>query len=224
MDIKYILKSNRVNLVDFAAILNISRPTLNQYIKMYESGKEIPNSKIHFIFDQLFSRKLNVDEFRELIEKYERLINRDVNSGLLDLDVDKTDLYYKIVDTIKNDFLSDGLDVDFYDFLYFLISHYKENSMIEHYIKYINILNDITPYSSVDFKRESYLLHYFKLFSDDISNKLEYDKSLEKMFISRIEELKSLKVESENYMKKIILNEINSGKSIEEIKELLNKM
>ena len=52
--IKMILKQNDITLVQFANDLNISRPTLDVYIKNYSNGLELSNSLFQKIFDFLF--------------------------------------------------------------------------------------------------------------------------------------------------------------------------
>ena len=66
--VKTILKQNGVTLLQFANDLNISRPTLDVYIKNYDAGIELSNSVFQKIFDFLFEDELDKKEFKE---KYE---------------------------------------------------------------------------------------------------------------------------------------------------------
>lgn len=67
--IKIILKQNNITLVQFANDLNISRPTLDVYIKNYSNGLEISNQVFQKIFDFLFEdTTISNDEF---LNKYE---------------------------------------------------------------------------------------------------------------------------------------------------------
>lgn len=52
--IKAVLKRNNILLSDFADSLNISRPTLDTYIKNYDSGVRLSNNLFQKIFDFLF--------------------------------------------------------------------------------------------------------------------------------------------------------------------------
>ena len=53
--IKAVLKRNNILLSEFADNLNISRPTLDAYIKNYDSGVRLSNNLFQKIFDFLFS-------------------------------------------------------------------------------------------------------------------------------------------------------------------------
>ena len=53
--IKIILKQNNITLVQFANDLNISRPTLDVYIKNYSNGLELSNPLFQKIFDFLIA-------------------------------------------------------------------------------------------------------------------------------------------------------------------------
>lgn len=51
--IKETLKKYGVTLTQFANTLNISRPTLDTYIRLYESGQALPNDKFRFNYSIL---------------------------------------------------------------------------------------------------------------------------------------------------------------------------
>lgn len=53
--IKQILKNNGITLIKFSEELNISRPTLDNYMKAFENGDEIGNDLFQNIFSFLFS-------------------------------------------------------------------------------------------------------------------------------------------------------------------------
>ncbi len=52
--IKAVLKRNNILLSEFADSLNISRPTLDTYIRSYDSGTKLSNNLFQKIFDFLF--------------------------------------------------------------------------------------------------------------------------------------------------------------------------
>ena len=67
--IKNILKQNNITLVQFANDLNISRPTLDVYIKNYSNGLELSNPLFQKIFDFLFEdTSITNDEFMNRYE------------------------------------------------------------------------------------------------------------------------------------------------------------
>ena len=53
--IKAVLKRNNILLSEFADNLNISRPTLDAYIRNYDAGVRLSNNLFQKIFDFLFS-------------------------------------------------------------------------------------------------------------------------------------------------------------------------
>ena len=58
MNIKKKLKDEiKINLSEFAKELEISRPTLNSYIEMFERGEKISSDKHQLIFEKLFLSK-----------------------------------------------------------------------------------------------------------------------------------------------------------------------
>lgn len=62
--IKNFLKQNGITLIQFAADLNISRPTLDIYIKNYDEGNELSNQLFQKIFNFLFEdQSVSKEEF-----------------------------------------------------------------------------------------------------------------------------------------------------------------
>jgi len=214
MDVRKTLQKNGLTLFSFAEILNISRPTLNSYIRIFESGSDIPNEKYQIIFEELFNNNLSEKEFKKRLTKYRNLVQRDKFMGILELEADATDLFTSVMRNIKKDFSSGNYDENIYIFINMLISSYKSEERFSHLAKYFLILNDIIPYQKIDFQNESYLLHYFAMFENDKKNNLQYDIRLENKFVKRIKEIKSTKKESENQSKQNLINLLN-----EEIKK-----
>ena len=73
--IKAVLKRNNILLTEFADSLNISRPTLDAYIKNYDNGVKLSNTLFQKIFDFLFSdSQLTYVDFKKryayVIENY----------------------------------------------------------------------------------------------------------------------------------------------------------
>ena len=84
--VKTILKRNNVLLSQFASDLNISRPTLDAYIKNYDRGEQIANNLYQKIFDFLFSDVLisNIDFSRKyayVMDNYGNSINLHSSSS-----------------------------------------------------------------------------------------------------------------------------------------------
>lgn len=235
MNVRKILQKNGFTLFSFAELLNISRPTLNSYIKIFESGSNIPNEKFQIIFEELFGCDLSNEKFMQKLNKYHNLLQRDKVMGVLELEADTTDLFASVMNNIKEDFYSDDYDEKIYIFINMLISSYKSEKLFIHLVNYFLILNNIISYQEIKFEKDSYLLHYFSVFENDKKNNLIYDSKLEKRFVQRIAEISKIKRKSENRYKQNLINlldeEISNLKDIgleltEEqiLKMLLNKI
>lgn len=209
MDVRKKLQKNGLTLFSFAEMLNISRPTLNSYIKIFELGSHIPNEKYQIIFEELFNYNLSEKEFEEKLIKYRDLVQRDKAMGVLELEVDATDLFTSVMYNIKKDFSSRNYDENIYVFINMLISSYKSEECFSHLVKYFLVFNDVISYRKIDLQKESYLLHYFTLFENDKNNDLKYDISLENKFVNRIEEIQSIKKKSESQSKRKLINLLN---------------
>lgn len=218
VDVRKILQKNGITLFSFAELLNISRPTLNSYIRAFESGSCIPNEKYQIIFEELFNYNLSEDEFYKKLDKYHNLVRRDKAMGVLELEADATDLFTSVMDNIKKDFCSDDYDENIYIFINMLTSSYRTEEIFLHLSKYFLVFNDVISYKNIDLNEESYLLHYFTMFENDKKNSLKYDVSLENRFVRRIEEIKSNKRKSENKSRQNLLNLLNE--EIDKYKEM----
>ena len=76
--VKYILKRNNILLSQFANDLNISRPTLDSYIKNYDNGIKLSNEMFQKIFNYLFKdMHISNEEFKK---KYQYVIT---NYGMI---------------------------------------------------------------------------------------------------------------------------------------------
>ena len=70
--VKTILKRNNILLSQFASDLNISRPTLDSYIKSYDNGIPLSNNLYQKIFDFLFTDITISNE--EFTKKYDYIV------------------------------------------------------------------------------------------------------------------------------------------------------
>ena len=78
MDIKKQLNHIGIKLKTFAEILEVSRQTLDTYIKLYESNKKIPNERFQRIFDFLFVPPL--DSIKTFSERWSKIKDYDFNN------------------------------------------------------------------------------------------------------------------------------------------------
>lgn len=78
MNIKEQLNHIGIKLKTFAEILQVSRQTLDIYIKLYESNKKIPNERFQRIFDFLFVPPL--DSIKTFSERWSKIKDYDFNN------------------------------------------------------------------------------------------------------------------------------------------------
>lgn len=188
--IKKILQMNDITLSDFAAFLKISRPTLNNYIGIFENSEEIPNQKYNIIFNELFGGdELSKAEFIDKLSNYKNMLERDAKLGISNLSAEMTDLCTYTIKNISKDFKTEDFDKNIYIFINMLISNYKREPIFNHIVKYFLVLNGIEDYKNIDFHADSYLLHYYQLFSKEKKCSLDYDENLKKQFLNRIKEI-----------------------------------
>lgn len=218
MNIKKTLQKHNITLTSFSELLDISRPTLNSYIKVFESNSKIANEKIQIVFEELFNYDLSNDEFCKRLSKYHDLLQRDKTMGVLELQANVTDLFTSVMNNIKSDFYSNDYDENIYVFINMLISSYKTEKLFMHLVKYFLVLNDIISYHDIDFKKDIYLFHYFSMFEKDKKNYLKYDAELEKKYVNRINEIKEIKKSSDEIAKNRLIDLLN--KEIDKINDM----
>ena len=216
MKIKNILQSHEVSLLKFSNLLNISRPTLNSYILLFENGKKIPNDKIQLIFNKLFDQELAHHEFITILKKYSRMLKRDEAMGILDVDSKVTDLVTSVVDNIKKDCESGDYNENVYEFINMLISNYRNDELFSHLVEYFLVLNGRIPLEEIDFRKKPYLLHYYSVLDKDKHHELSFDQQLYSDFVSRINEIKELR-NKETLVQTELMNKIRDR--IQEITE-----
>lgn len=189
--IKERLKANKVTISEFAQNLQISRPTLDSYIKMYESGQELPNDKYKIVFDILFSDDVeSIEEFKNRIEEVKNILHRDSILGTIDLDAEKTDLLTNIIEIAKSDLYDENCDLNVYRFIIMYLNSYKNVNVFTTLMKYFLTLNSRYNIEELEEDDKVALSNYFRIFSKQVNNELEFDQESYSMFLRRVDEIK----------------------------------
>lgn len=189
--IKERLKANKVTISEFAQNLQISRPTLDSYIKMYESGQELPNDKYKIVFDILFSDDVeSIEEFKNRIEEVKNILHRDSILGTIDLDAEKTDLLTNIIEITKSDLYDENCDLNVYRFIIMYLNSYKNVNVFTTLMKYFLTLNSRYNIEELEEDDKIALSNYFRIFSKQVNNELEFDQESYSMFLRRVDEIK----------------------------------
>ena len=142
MDILVILKDNNISKARFAHDLNLSRPTLDEYIKKHETGESLPKSKYQIIFDSLFSEELSADTFAERYKAYKEMLKRDKLMRLDNLSPEDTDSIIHIVTELKQFSSTTDSKSQLIPFIEFLSMSYTHNPIVDIWVKYFNYLNN----------------------------------------------------------------------------------
>ncbi len=215
MDIKKKLKEEiKINLSEFAKELEISRPTLNSYIEMFERGEKIGSDKHQLIFEKLFTNEsITREQFYEILNRYHKLLERDKILGTLDYDVKTTDLMASIIEKMKDDVNEKDYDEDMYTFINILIRSYKKEKTFLRLAKYFLYLNGNKDVSEIQDDEKTFISNCYKLMSAEKSSNLSFDEDYFNKFLNRISEIKKAneknkKIASkdliENQLKKMI--------------------
>lgn len=209
--IKLKLKNLGITLADFAQRLEISRPTLDTYIEMYERKEKIPKDKYQNIFECLFENEISSkDDFLALLDHCHELIERDKALGTLDLEAKKTDVITSVIDEMKKDMYTTDADESIYIFINMVIRSYKKEPIFKDLARYFLILNgkyDIESVSEID---KVYLSNYFKLFNQQKNGELKFSPNYYELFINRIKEIKEMEEGNKKRLEKLLIDKVNS--------------
>lgn len=193
MDIKAKLKEYGITLREFSVQLKISRPTLNAYIKAYDSGEEIPNPKYQQAFENLFNDDVSdKDRFLFIIDKYHHLLERDEYLGIKEFDIEKTNLLASITRHMQKDMAKKDFDNDIYTFINMIVTSYREEEIFKHFAHYFLYLNAVKPLENMTEVEKVFISNCFRLMSLARNNELEIDKESFNEFKYRVEEVKMI--------------------------------
>lgn len=217
--IKETLKKYGITLTQFASILNISRPTLDTYIRLYETGQPLPNDKYKFLFDSVFNDKIeNEIDFQEQLDRAHYLLQRDDMLGTMDLNAEKTDCISTVIDIMKKDMFKENTDLNLYRFIVLYISSYYENPVMSSLCKYFLVLNGKLAVDQMTDDDKIHFPYYMKLFKSQLLGNLKYDEILLKEFYDRVEEISQIENRKKEALKNSIMFQINT-----KINELMNQ-
>lgn len=211
-NIKETLKKNNITLKELADYLNVSRPTLDNYINLYENNKKLPKDEYNELFDQLF----NANDLESALNQYLNLHNVNKINARIKRN-EKNDILTSITDSIRNDLNKDDYDKSIYHFINMLLSNYRQEKVFKNLAKYFLILNGKIDYKGIDYEDKVYLSNYFHLFSEDKRGNLRFDKEYFDKFTKRIEEIKFYQESKIKDFNNRIINDVN-----EKVRELLS--
>lgn len=234
-NIKVKLRELGITLSEFSHKLQISRPTVDNYIELYESGRIIPKDKYNRIFKVLFDRNIDSkEEFLDVLDKYQGLIERDKILGIDELTASKTDIITSVIEEMNNDMICDDSDENMYIFINMIIRSYRKEAIFKKLAKYFLILNGKEDIKNISEDEEIYLSNYYKLFFEDKNNKLKVDHFYLQKFYDRVNELNDVSEKNKEKLKEEIVEKLMTkvevllqmGMDLEsiDIKQVLNSI
>lgn len=189
MNIKEQLKSIDVKISKLAGGLDISRPTLDSYIDLYERGEKIPNEKYQEIFDYLFSSEnSSAIEFAQKYDYVKRVMLSEVKHGIeSDAEAKRRAFLSQSIVGCANDKETSLETLEFV----FLIMRSASNPAIKLLSEYICLSNGITDWEGREMSEEekAYFSSLSAFFDAFKNGELKIDDERVKMLLDRNAEM-----------------------------------
>ncbi len=215
-NIKDILKKYNITLSEFANELGVTRPTLYNYIKLFQNGNKLKNGKYQIIFDLLFGVEYrNKDEFMKNYMSFHSLLEREKTLGILELGITETDLIHSIIEAMREDTFSEDYNSDIYKFINLIINNYKADSGFVNFARYVLFLNGINDFDKINENEKSFISNCYRLMDKEKKGTLEFDGE----YFSKFEK----RINAEERKRKGQATKLETKIIEEEIRELIEK-
>ena len=177
MNIKEQLKSIDVRISKLANGLEISRPTLDSYIYLYERGEKIPNEKYQEIFDYLFSEdNSSAIVFAQKYDYVKRIMLSEVKNGMQDEATAKRRSF--LSNSIIACLNDENTKIEMLEFI-FLLMRSAEKPAIKLFIEYICLSNGVTDWGDKEMNdtEKAYFSSLSEFFDAFKSGNLKIDQN-----------------------------------------------
>lgn len=231
MEIKTFLKKYKLTLKELAELLELSRPTLNNYINQFEKGEEISNPHYQFIFKEIFSKEWN-DKI-EIVEEIKHL-KKSENRLEDDYSFENLELINSIKEKMYSDMKGEKGVLPLYKFINSVLYNYNRDDGLTGYIDYNLFLNGLKNIEEISESEKVLVSNIFPIMRGHIEKSLNFDENGYNLFLNRIAEIKKIREEEtkrieEEFRKKLrdeLELKFNLGKVIDknEIAEILEKI
>lgn len=186
MNISKYLKTIGKTKTELADELGLSRPTLNQYIELFENGNHIDNERYDIIFNRLFSDGIeNKELFDRKIESIKILLERDRKYDIGLLSPEAADLVANIHNIMVNDLSSDDWDRKVYDTISIFLVRYKEDVFFRNLSGYFSDLNSDSDISEISDLTKAYYSYFFQCFRKLLIEQPVYKSDEYNLFLER---------------------------------------
>ena len=191
MNISDYLKSIKKTKTELSQELKLSRPTLNQYIELFETGQKIDNERYNIIFDRLFSDECKTRvQFDNEMNSVRFLLERDRKYDIGNLRPEAADIVARIHNKLVYDMSDNKWNKKVYDSILIILSSYRSNAVIRELTGYISDLNSGSDISDLSDESKAYYSYYYKCFREIKDDTPKMDEEEFKLFLKRREKLK----------------------------------
>ncbi len=216
MDINEFLKRINKTKTELAPELGISRPTLNQYIELYEKGNDIENDRYNIIFQRLFSNpNMDREGFDRQLESIKYLLERDKRYDIGALDPGAADIVADVHDRMISDMSGGEWEKKVYDGILIVLSQYRIQPIMRELMGYFSDLNSDVNLDDIQDDSKAYYSYYYRVFREIVNTPPAYSDEEYKAFLKRREEISRERIlrsnkKTESIRKKIdeILREV----------------
>lgn len=229
--IKLILKQNNITLSQFAADLNISRPTLDAYVKNYDNDMPIQNNLYQKVFDFLFELPLSQEEFSKRYEYVKNYYGRSIISiapETKENTLNNNEKYQKTLDQIQEiidlDRLHEQSDFTIYQIVLNILKN-KDTEFYKEFFDFFQYYKGIVPIKAPTEREKKIYTVLYLLFNEIKSNNLTFDSSAYDGFVdyckgqyfSKQTIVNEIKAEINKKVSKIIQEKLESTKEVDTI-------
>lgn len=216
MNINQYLKSIGITKTDLALAIGLSRPTLNQYIKLYEMGQTIENERYDIIFKRLFSDgQANREMFNQKMDGVKFLLERDKKYDIVSLNPEAADIVAQIHNYMVQDMSKGNWDKKVYDAISLFLTNYRNNDLFRELAGYFSDLNLDSDLSELSDQTKAYYSCFLKFFREIIKNTPKFDKNEYENFVNRRKEILKEREERNNRTTERVKNMVE--KALKEI-------
>ena len=190
MNISQYLKTIGKTKTELADELGLSRPTLNQYIELFENGNHIDNERYDIIFNRLFSDGIeNKELFDRKIESIKILLERDRKYDIGLLSPEAADLVAKIHNIMVSDLSTNDWNRKVYETVIAFLTRYRDDVVFRELSGYFSDLNFDTDLSELSDISKAYYSYFYKCFRAVVKEQPSFDEEGYEAFLERRSQL-----------------------------------
>ena len=148
MEIKKSLKTYDIRISKFASDLGISRPTLDNYIDLYEKGEKIPNEVYQQIFEYLFSTEFtsSIDFAQKYDYVMRNMLNKAASQAQQELNINRTNA---LENSLSSKITDGSVPKELLEFVNLLVDN-SSNELVQAIYMYFNYSNGIEDMSKAE--------------------------------------------------------------------------